>query len=376
MSRIFSCDLCKYETIESGNFKKHLKSKKHKRKLACNPDISIKYTPQGNIKKITLNTQYDFKTVGITDKTSKTKAKVKTKPKTKSKNKSSPKAKTSTDDNNKKNYTNIHSKTCEYCNQDFPSVRIKRTHCEKCPFRNVMRQIDVIKQTSDTKDKIIEHYQQKSVGMYNYINTNYQGAKHLKKLPYSKFKSRRQILYIDEKRNINKNDNIVEDAIHAYKHDVLDSYIGDVVYGTYESSDPEKQQIWVTDVVRLKFILRRKRKDGALYWYKDTGGECAIEILIDPTLRKLKNLIRVYQKNYDRVEMKKCDSYSKQEKFMRENEIMIKITTEIENRKLHKKVLRYIAPKFVPHESYIVPDGISNDGEDEDQVMEVEILTK
>ena len=66
----------------------------------------------------------------------------------------------------------------------------------------------------------------------------------------------------------------------------------------YNNVKLEERQIWVTDNSRLKFIVRKKNKNGSYYWYCDNCGDYTSKILISPTIDKIRNLLDKYQKQY------------------------------------------------------------------------------
>ena len=329
----YICTSCNYSTKDIRNFKRHNKSQRH-------------------IKKTELEKKILIKTLK----------------------------------NDKKNNEYI----CPYCKNVYSTYFGERRHESKCSTKYIAEIIAskdaIINQVkSESKrniaviheknkriiqyEKEIELYQKsivlnnedKKVSRLKFINKNYKNATQLQTLPYEKFRECRKILYIDN--YIDKDEGIIQDVIYSYRHDMLDSYIGDVVLKVYNNVKLEERQIWVTDNSRLKFIVRKKNKNGSYYWYCDNCGDYTSKILISPTIDKIRNLLDKYQKdiNSNKYEYE-YESYQ-QEQIMKKNETIIEIILAIDDNKIHKKILKYISPKLLSKDPsiYLKYDNSNND---------------
>lgn len=340
MNKEFLCEVCLFKTKYRKNFKRHLTTKLHRNLMSRAKNVTIKKTNRGGIKSILLGREKKYKCgfCGI--------------------------------EASKKSNLRRHQKKCllkqiEEKDQKIQEITKERDEAIMNNDRNA-----VIKEESKKK---IEHYEREIEFLYKtasdlkddknkiskikYIHKNYKPETNLKELPYSEFKSKRRILYIDDP--MTKNEGIIQDSIYSHEHNTLDSYIGDVVMEKYEGVDPEEREIWVTDAVRLKFIVRKKRniyytrgkkkdqiKKTEYYWFDDMNGEYTCEKIIEPTLTQIKYIIVDYQKRFNKTEYKKAKTLIERENFMRKNETMLSIIRSIDDGVLHKKILRYIAPKM------------------------------
>lgn len=329
MKSKFYCEPCCFESNDRTNFKRHLETKRHRNFVGKVSNVILKKSARGAIKSVLIG-------------------------------------------------EDIETFSCKYCGYKSSKKSSINKHENKCLAKKldeVIKERDRSQAMIQEKDKKINHYEreiriyQSTIELKNenekqktskikFINKNYKPETNLKELPYSEFKSKRRILYIDEPKT--KNDGIVQDAIYSYEHNTLDSYVGNVVMDKYEDLEPEDKEIWVTDVVRLKFIVRKKRniyykrgkKKGQIksveyYWYDDCGGEYTCEKIIEPTLFQLRYLLSKYQRRFNKEEYKKARTSYEQGVFMKKNESILSIIRSIDDKKLHKKILRYIAPKMV-----------------------------
>jgi hypothetical protein len=261
--------------------------------------------------------------------------------------------------------------------------------------------------------KTLELNKEGKINSKKYINAKYKNVTNLKSLPYSKFKTNRNILYINDYQT--KDEGIVRDVIYSFEHSTLDSYIGDVILNQYKKIPANKRQVWITDISRLKFIVRRKindicdknknkkknkcidninddnschidiYSDGDIdidiysdgdgdcddcdvdvdgdkkyYWYTDLGGKYTIKKLINPTLKEIKNKITRYQEKLSKYINNNNNTNLDKNQIMKNNEIMISIMFAINDTTLHKKILKYIAPHF------IITDNIQINTSDDD----------
>lgn len=70
-------------------------------------------------------------------------------------------------------------------------------------------------------------------------------------------------------------------------------------------------------------------------WLKDINGVCITRHIIDPFLKEIKSILQKYVKNFTKIEDNQNKGIS-----------AVKIIQEINEKKLHQKILKYIAPYF------------------------------
>ena len=334
----YICEPCNYTTKDIRNYKRHINSKRHDIKIKECPNLINKHTKNMKLVSVTI----DKSPKSISEKEYK----------------------------------------CMYCTSMYTTIFGKNRHeltCSKKLMEEIIASKDAIidEVKSEAKrniaiireknkriiqyEKEIELYrgaielnnEDKKMSKFKFIDKNYQGVEPLQKLPYEKFRSCRNILYIDNYDN--KDNGIIQDVIHAHNHDILDSYIGDIILKFYNNEKSEERQIWVTDYSRLKFIVRKKKSNGDFYWCDDGGGCYTCAKLITPTIEKIKVLLDEYQKKINNINFHNQDggimSKFQQEQIMKKNETILSILSSIDNLKIHKKILRYIAPKLLTRDS-------------------------
>lgn len=362
MSKEYFCEPCFLKTKNRRSFKNHLKCKKHETNIAKHSKLDVKRSARNFIESITIP-------------------------------------------QNKKNQNNEQVEKaykCRYCDDRFVTSRGKNRHQKACSEKLIKKikkrdRIRYDKKNSECfrskvlireKNKMIKREVERAE-MYrklyeeereknkkvttnvNHVKTNYKNATELQSFSYSEFRKNRSVLYITGSKT--KDDGIVQDVIYSYKHGTLDSYVGDVVLAPFRDVKPENREIWVSDESRLKFIARRRKKIKYVrgkkkgkfkrydyYWYEDVGGDYVSKKLVDPTLQNIRGKVQEFQKKYCKKQEKYVRDTYRQTLFMRKNETLIGIIREIDDERLHKKILRYIAPRL------LVTNTIKHDADDDD----------
>ena len=338
MSRNFVCEDCNYSTKDKSNWNKHLKSKKH------NNNKNQEKSPR------------KFHTIPRNNSL------------------------------NKEENCNIFSSpgdkwNCVYCGKCFSRKdALKRHQVENCPKYLLELEFNKGKikdRELEFKDRTINQYEKelvyvkqllhlsaekgsKTIGNYNYINNTFTETEPLKEISYKVFAKNTKIRFIDNsdseediydsysinKKNKPHNEQIVEDILYSYEHDILDSYLGDSIVKSYKDPDPSKQAIWLTDASRLKYIIRANDAKEIPRWLADVHGVQTSKLLIEPITRTLRDLLIQYQKKYCVPRKGKKYSYEEQEKIIQTNISIANVIGDIDDGKISKKVLKYIAKHF------------------------------
>ena len=206
---------------------------------------------------------------------------------------------------------------------------------------------DVAKSTIKTTDT--------AVNGLTYVRKNYPNAPVLKKLDKYDFGEE------DEK--------LIELVLFYSRKKTLSHYIGDFLIKFYKKNDPNDQSLWTTDIARLTFIVKqilKKKSD----WHYDKKGIKVCNTIINPLLSNIKTILKKYNDDiYDMINCKKNDNsdsdsegeYESQSdydrhknppeldnndkmKLVSDQQIIVQIITDINNKTLAKEIIKYISP--------------------------------
>ena len=114
----------------------------------------------------------------------------------------------------------------------------------------------------------------------------------------------------------------------------------------YKDLDPSQQSIWITDQSRLKYVIRTKDERDMIHWTADKDGKHTEKYLIYPIIKKTKKLLRKYQKKYCIPKRNVHYEWDEQERMMKDNEAIIQIIRDMDDGKLNRKILKYLATEF------------------------------
>lgn len=184
----------------------------------------------------------------------------------------------------------------------------------------------------------IEEINNQKTIVFNYVTQQYHSAPPLKQL---KINDVYNLLTPKEKTNYTSFDFI----IYSYKNHDLHTYLGKIITDEYKKEDPDEQQIWLSSVTRLTFIVRQ-----ILYkkhtWMKDINGVCITNYIIQPMLKEVKKMLQKYIKSLE--DKKNMDMLTMEdvEKMQDDGIVAINIIKDINNKILHKQILKYVAPFF------------------------------
>ncbi len=318
----YYCNYCFYETKKRSDFNKHLKTRKHNSCL-----MTLK-----NKKKISLRKSSDTVTELCSgDVASEEKPLF----------------------------------LCSFCETNYSRLDNLKRHEVKCSKRIIYEKDKELQKQNNKLLKCEQelHYfkqiiqlsekkEDTSISKFKFINKNYNTAGPLKKITYDDFAQINQIKFIDnDKKNFisdrkTYNEKLIEDVLYSYRHDILDSYIGEAIVKMYKNFDPSNQSIWITDQSRLKYVIRTCDDRDNTYWTADKNGKNTNRYLVSPIIKEIKKLLIEYQSKY----CTPCDgieySFDYQEKMMKDSEDICQIVRDIDDEKLNKKILKFISSEF------------------------------
>lgn len=186
---------------------------------------------------------------------------------------------------------------------------------------------------------------QKIVNVYNYITSNYNDAPNITMLEK---KDVTKLLKVDK----NIKHSMEELLVFNQSKYVLDKFLGEIIINAYKKEDPDEQQFWTSNIQKLTFIVRQILNKKDKTWLHDKNGTCLTKHIIDPLLKEIKKLLQKYVKLLDTDNETK--TLNELEKSQAQGMFAVKIIYEINEKELHKKILRYIAPHFQLEQSNLL----------------------
>lgn len=333
MRKDYICKRCNYTTKDNGNYKRHLKSKRHREGVNKFPPKTLRKPSE----KCTTAKAIDRKmksTIGTSFK-------------------------------------------CHFCDAKYTRTDNLKRHEAKCSHKQlkeskteVKNKEKIIKQQNkeykkrlEEKDKALSRYEEelhyfkqilqlseesgsKNISTFNFINKNYKTAQPLQAITYEKFVASNEIQYTDPNSDKSYNDKLIEDIIYSHRHNILDSYLGNTIVNLYKTKNPNDQSIWSTDQARLKYVIRQCIGDELVRWVADSKGVSTSNILIDPLSSKLKDVLISYKNRYCLTKKNKKYTLDQQRAMIEDELSIMEIRRDIDNKRLHKNLLRYMAPYF------------------------------
>jgi len=131
--------------------------------------------------------------------------------------------------------------------------------------------------------------------------------------------------------------------INRYKDNTFTMFVGKCIVAACKKEDPDEQSIWSTDANRLTMFIKKMMDDDSK-WISDKKGVQTTKYLINPILKKIKEMLIDYNKHLysqiNKLPQHEVDYY---------NDIMIhcrELVHFIEHEKLADEILRYMAPRL------------------------------
>lgn len=178
----------------------------------------------------------------------------------------------------------------------------------------------------------------KTINVFAYLNSHYNEAQPIKML------ESKDITRILTSKELGKH--LLEDVV-VFQHGkyALNEFLGEFILKEFKKSDPTKQQFWITDVTRLKFVVRQALNQNESIWHPDKKGVCLTKYIITPILDEIYSMMIEY-KELCKERTKNAQTPEQYEKIHEQSTSAIDIIYEINQKILHKKILTYIAPYF------------------------------
>jgi len=257
--------------------------------------------------------------------------------------------------------------SCRFCGKSFPFYQSMWRHEKKtCTKSNTIESQEVTKieskivnnmendkpnfkkleeENKELKEQnklLLDLAMQNSKTAAGSVRTMTYAMRHLKNAPEMKLLEGNEAIKLLTYDNKKSPHDAIETIIRKHKNKLLDKHLGNIIVNAYKKDDPELQSFWGVDTSRLHFILKQGQ------WVSDKSGTKLNELIIDPFLCKVDDMIREYISERTKSEYNKDKKYTPSSlgnfpaNFVYCNEILI----DISKNKLHKKILQNISPHF------------------------------
>jgi hypothetical protein len=295
----FICDICNYSTNTHCNYKKHILTKKHSKKVNTCTEICRKCI--GNVlEKCDSNKHF-------------CEACLKT-------------------FNNAGNLSK-HRKICSANTIWIEKLKDKNLEIKKIKKENqnkidlLEREIETLKNVIDCTGGIVKT----SMSAINYAIKNYNNAPEIKMITNGDV--------------INENDNdekFGSDIIYYFRHKTLAQFVGDYIIKIYKKDDAKTQSIWSTDTSRLTYIIRKAIKNNP-QWMVDKKGTNITIYIIDPIIEYMLECIEKY---YKKLVIDNDIEHEYKVKYLCS---CMDAKSYMKDKVIHTDIHKYITPKLCLH---------------------------
>lgn len=382
----YICNICNYETDRYNNFTRHIKSKLHLKKCIRkdeekNTEIQIDNNNLGIISEI-LSKVGSSQTVHLIINNNNEKSN------TVNKNSNS----INKGDKIKGVYV------CKFCGLKFLDRLKKFRHQQKCEcntnigksdtrdvvkdnttknngkskFDNLTRNqlCELLQNKEEQIDKLLEsnvnatktsanatktsanvsESTNKSVSAITYAMKYFKDAPVLKELEQSQVKE--LINYKGTLQSIEDIEDYIKQLRKQYNGDDIIEYFSKLIGSYLGVNVPiRKRRIWATDSSRLSFIIMQYVNKGKeKEWITDRTGKKFIDLVIDPMLKYIEELLGKYLELERKNQQKHYDSFYenqiKCEAIMELREFCINFRLEIQTINFKNRILKFVAPYF------------------------------
>ena len=334
----YKCEICNYETNDSGNFTRHKKTQKHiklslQKSITNNENDSKKYHELSQVipklsevipNEITKNDSKffcpDCKLI-FSHKSNLSRHKKKCKIKNDFNELSKLKTKLEIAEMS----TKLEKEKTEIYNEFLK----EKTEL----LNNFMNNANVLLNKATDNTKITaQAIQSVSVSALKYANDKFKDTPAL--LPLDNFNINNLSFDNEEDKK-----QLVEILIYNAKQKSLDKLLGDHIIKYYKKENPEEQAFHATDCSRLNYIVR-ELIENALTWSIDKNGLKICKDIVKPLIKKCIDILLEHQKKLLRE--LSIGNYSVQ----KDVELIIDVIMSIDSGSLENEINRYIAPYF------------------------------
>lgn len=248
----------------------------------------------------------------------------------------------------------VQNNICMYCSKVLSSKHSRIRHEETCSKKEGFLLRSKIDQTKNIDgeyfDKKIEYYRNvigvagglaaKAVSSMSHVVNNYSDAPAIRKLTIQDIRSHENFKYCSTK---NYEDKMIDQVLYAYNNGNIGEYVGDIIVGVYKKQDPMEQSIWTTDTSRLTYVIKKHVGNKVSEWTIDKKGYETIKMIIEPITRKIRKLAVKYI-NEICPDLGNIQDYGvDKDHIMKLTEMCCGLIKDIDDGKVQKKILKYIA---------------------------------
>lgn len=309
----YNCEDCDFHTDNLNNFNNHIKTIKHQNKIIKKNNNNTNTETLTNIKK--------------------------------------------PDNNN-----NECSNECKNCGKKFKHRSSKSRHQIKCDGninlvnnKHIKELVECNQKMTQNNEKLLDVVMNNNEYLYTVskkavgfaestLSTVGIIMKYLDKAPcIEKNIDYHKKLQYDEynEETIKDDEQIVEDILSYRNHKTLIKYLGTIIIEVYKKDNPEKQSLWNSDVARKNYLLRDLVNNIPL-WITDKSGILTTEVVINPLLEKLRDILVEYMKKPLEDKLSHNNIVNRYLK----NDIVMELIKEIDDGKMHEEIGNFIAPYF------------------------------
>lgn len=205
---------------------------------------------------------------------------------------------------------------------------------------NNTSQIDNSFNTNNITDNSIKSVTNntKTLNVVTYLNSNYNDAQPIKMLESNDVT--KLLSYVELGKHT-----LEDHIIFYYRTCMLDQFLGELILKEFKKSDPKKQQIWISDIPRLSFLVRSAISKNESMWHPDKKGITLTKNIISPVSDEIFTLMKAYSHTC-KITINDAQFEYQKEEIYKKSETAIEIIKEINLKTLHHKILLFIAPYF------------------------------
>lgn len=257
---------------------------------------------------------------------------------------------------------------CDFCMRAFSRLDNLKRHQDNCNAKSIFnrnrelemdsmkKEIRYTNKMNDFLEKEVIYYKKiigvaggmatKAVGSLSHIVTNYEDAPPIEKVKLIDVRK----LMNTENRSIKDYENrLIDEIFHSYNHGNVGQYIGDIIIKLYKKDDPSQQSLWNTDSSRLTYLIKKMEDDDdTSRWTVDKKGVETVDYVIEPIVKKIKQLADTFRDENcpSPDDIDSDDEEININRIMLINTIYAKLMIDIDNKKVHNDILKYISSYF------------------------------
>jgi hypothetical protein len=317
---MYICELCNYETNDSGNYCRHKKQKKHLDKIKALIDVEKIKKENDELKQKLLEKEYKEKLLEKENEKLEEINKILKEQNGKSIN------------NTQNNTINIG--TLNYINENFKDAP---------PLEKIT---DFIINGIDTNDEK-QHDKFISNAIYHHNNKNLHSyiGDHIVSI-YKKKNLNEQSIHTTDTSRLNYAIRIIKESLDLYdtSEDEIDNYVIKDKNDSEDEIDSDEEELKKMKEEYFKKLkekeLKNIKKKNLKVWIADKSGFKTCKLVVEPIIRRILRILKRKLKDRNNLKVKDMDDE------LRYRNNVSSIIDSIDTKKLKNEINKYIAPKF------------------------------